>query len=186
MLRTFSPCSPTRVCYRLLKDFECNPHRLISEIRLLLCGKILINVKLYFGERRIFFSDLDTILKLLVISRCYEDNTRQCPTFPWPFSQSIIGPRGLNGRVRYGNGCGPSGMATGNNGLNGLMDQRQLNGQASRPISAGELNPLQDLHLRSINPVVYGGPSGCLAAPGFLILGRVSRLDAFSGYPFRT
>ena len=121
-----------------------------------------------------------------IILNSYENNTRQRPTFPWPFSHSIIGPRGLNGRVRYGNGCGPSGMATGNNGLNGLMDQRQLNGQASRPISAGELNPLQDLHLRSINPVVYGGPSGCLAAPGFLILGRVSRLDAFSGYPFRT
>ena len=40
--------------------------------------------------------------------------TRQRPTFPLPHSSSIIGLGGLNFRVRDGNGCGPSGMATGN------------------------------------------------------------------------
>ena len=40
--------------------------------------------------------------------------TRQRPTFPLPHSSSIIGLGGLNFRVRYGNGCGPSGKATGN------------------------------------------------------------------------
>ena len=40
--------------------------------------------------------------------------TRQRPTFPQPRGCSIIGPGGLNFRVRDGNGCGPSGMVTGN------------------------------------------------------------------------
>ncbi len=40
--------------------------------------------------------------------------TRQRPTFPQPRSCSIIGPGGLNFRVRDGNGCGPSGKVTGN------------------------------------------------------------------------
>ena len=40
--------------------------------------------------------------------------TRQRPTFPQPRSCSIIGPGGLNFRVRDGNGCGPSGLVTGN------------------------------------------------------------------------
>ena len=61
-------------------------------------------------------------------------------------------------------------------------------GQASRPISTGKLNPLLDLHLRPINLVVYKEP---LVQPvsrlkGYLILRWASRLDAFSGYPFRT
>ena len=40
--------------------------------------------------------------------------TRQRPTFPLPHGSSSIGLGGLNFRVRDGNGCGPSGMATGN------------------------------------------------------------------------
>ena len=40
-------------------------------------------------------------------------NSRQRPTFPQPRGGSIIGPGGLNFRVRDGNGCDPSGMATG-------------------------------------------------------------------------
>jgi hypothetical protein len=39
---------------------------------------------------------------------------RQRPTFPLPHGSSIIGLGGLNFRVRDGNGCDPSGMATGN------------------------------------------------------------------------
>ncbi len=38
---------------------------------------------------------------------------RQRPTFPHPRGCSIMGPGGLNGRVRDGNGWNPSGMATG-------------------------------------------------------------------------
>src|ERR1700760_2523802 len=37
--------------------------------------------------------------------------TRRQPTFP--LVCSIIGAGGLNGRVRNGNGCGPSAMVTG-------------------------------------------------------------------------
>ncbi len=37
-----------------------------------------------------------------------------------------------------------------------------------------------------INVVVFNKPSRDLIGPGDLILGQVSRLDAFSGYPFRT
>ncbi len=39
---------------------------------------------------------------------------RRRPTFPGPHGPSIIGPGGLNFRVRNGNGCIPSGIATGN------------------------------------------------------------------------
>ena len=59
-------------------------------------------------------------------------------------------------------------------------------GQASRLISTGRLNPLQDLHLRPINLVIYEEPSVPIAREGYLILGWASHLDAFSGYPFRT
>ena len=58
-------------------------------------------------------------------------------------------------------------------------------GQASRPISTGQLNALLRLHTRPINVVVYNGPSGD-CSQGYLILKEASRLDAFSGYPFRT
>ena len=58
-------------------------------------------------------------------------------------------------------------------------------GQASRPISTGKLNALLRLHTRPINVVVYNGPSGDCSR-GYLILKEASRLDAFSGYPFRT
>ena len=37
---------------------------------------------------------------------------RQRPTFPGPRNPSIIGPGGLNFRVRDGNGCCPSGITT--------------------------------------------------------------------------
>ena len=59
-------------------------------------------------------------------------------------------------------------------------------GQASRPISTGQLNTLLRLHTQPINVVVYNGPLGVAYAQGYLILKEASRLDAFSGYPFRT
>src|SRR3954454_22809118 len=54
-----------------------------------------------------------------------------------------------------------------------------------RPISTGRLHPSQGFHPRPINPIVSRGPYPRKVV-GDLILERASRLDAFSGYPFRT
>ena len=53
-------------------------------------------------------------------------------------------------------------------------------GQADRAISTGQLHGLLRFHLRPIDVVVYHG------SQRDLVLRRVSRLDAFSGYPVRT
>ena len=53
-----------------------------------------------------------------------------------------------------------------------------------RPISTGRLG-IAAVHLRPINPVFCWGPYP-LEGVGNLILKRASRLDAFSGYHFRT
>ena len=53
-----------------------------------------------------------------------------------------------------------------------------------RPISTGRLSALLRLHRRPINLVVYQG-SYSLKGMGELISRTASRLDAFSGYPFR-
>ena len=52
--------------------------------------------------------------------------------------------------------------------------------QAYRAISTSQLNALLRLHLWPIDEVVYLGPQG------YLVLRGASRLDAFSGYPFRS
>ena len=52
--------------------------------------------------------------------------------------------------------------------------------QADRAISTGQLHGLPRFHLRPIDVVVYHG------SWRDLVLRRVSRLDAFSGYPVRT
>ena len=57
-------------------------------------------------------------------------------------------------------------------------------GTSPRPISTGRLG-ITAVHLRPINPVVYWGPYP-VNPVGNLILKRASRLDAFSGYHFRT
>src|SRR5215211_6346507 len=54
-----------------------------------------------------------------------------------------------------------------------------------RSISTTRLNASPHLHLWPINLVVYQ-ESYSLMGMGDLILRRASRLDAFSGYPFRT
>ena len=54
-----------------------------------------------------------------------------------------------------------------------------------RPISTGRLHASPRFHLRPINPVIFWGPYQ-VNPVGILILERASRLDAFSGYPFRT
>ena len=55
-----------------------------------------------------------------------------------------------------------------------------LVGQADRAISTGQLRGLPRFDLRPIDVVVFHG------SQRDLVLRRVSRLDAFSGYPIRT
>ena len=54
-----------------------------------------------------------------------------------------------------------------------------------RPISTSHLHPLQGFQFRPINPMICWGPYP-LEGVRNLILEQASRLDAFSGYPFRT
>ena len=61
---------------------------------------------------------------------------------------------------------------------------RNNNPSSPRPISTGLLTTLLRLHSRPINLVVYQGPYS-LRGMGELISRTASRLDAFSGYPFR-
>ena len=67
-----------------------------------------------------------------------------------------------------------------------FRERERQYGQASRLISTGRLNTLPCLHLQPIEQVVSLFPSGPSRGRGCLILRRASRLDAFSGYPFRT
>src|SRR4029078_1526427 len=54
-----------------------------------------------------------------------------------------------------------------------------------RPVSASSLNTLRCVQVWSIDPVVCGGPYPSKRVRN-LVLEKVSRLDAFSGYPVRT
>ena len=54
-----------------------------------------------------------------------------------------------------------------------------------RPISTSQLHPLLGFYFWPINPMVWWGAL-TLKGVGDLILEQASRLDAFSGYPFRT
>ena len=123
---------------------------------------------------------------------------------------SIIGVRELDFRVRYGNGYFLSTMATGHISMSfrarsmrplrpaahapacakgksrGTHPRNQQYGQASRPISNARLNASPRLHLHPIDRIVSPGSSGGTCPRGDLVLRWASRLDAFSGYPFRT
>ncbi len=110
--------------------------------------------------------------------------------------RSTIGATALNGRVRNGIGCFARAMTTKPRKPRGgrcskpsiLSCVRLLirslsstgSNQAYRAISTGQLSTLPCLHLRPIDVVVYHGPQG------YLVLRGASRLDAFSGYPFRS
>ena len=65
-------------------------------------------------------------------------------------------------------------------------DYKIKDDQAARPISTGKLKALLPVHTRPINLVVYKGSLDPLARMGNLVLGSVSRLDAFSVYRIRT
>ena len=78
-------------------------------------------------------------------------------------------------RARAGPGC----EATGTAREPEEMGMSNANNQADRVISTGKLHTLLRFHTRPINVVVYHD------SQGILVFRLVSRLDAFSGYPFR-
>ncbi len=114
--------------------------------------------------------------------------------------RSTIGAVALNCRVRDGIGCFARAMTTKPRKKRaGKLRSHQLypsqvrvvyaidpnqpitgSNQAYRTISTGQLSSLLNLHLRPIDVVVYYG------SQGYLVLRGASRLDAFSGYPFRS
>ena len=108
--------------------------------------------------------------------------------------RSTIGATALNDRVRNGSGCFARAMTTKLKKKHQNPSQTALcsspiptrsrastrSNQAYRTISTGQLNALLRLHLRPIDVVVYDG------SQGYLVLRGASRLDAFSGYPFRS
>src|SRR5690606_27795779 len=63
--------------------------------------------------------------------------------------------------------------------LSSKMNSSNENDEVYRAISNGKLHMLPCFHTRPINVVVFHGSQGTL------VFRLVSRLDAFSGYPFR-
>ena len=129
-----------------------------------------------------------------------QKKTWQRPTLPHT-KCSTIGEEAFHGRVRFtvvfGMGtCGSRlSMATRKAIVcdacvqctdGSVSELKQQYGQASRLISTGRLNTSPCLYLRPIEQMVCLFPSGPSRGRGCLILRRASRLDAFSGYPFRT
>ena len=87
-----------------------------------------------------------------------------------------MGPRLRGDRnLGAGRGDGVGGTLFHRCGATGLRRD-----QADRAISTGQLRGLPRFHLRPIDVVVFHG------SQRDLVLRRVSRLDAFSGYPVRT
>jgi hypothetical protein len=124
---------------------------------------------------------------------------------------STIGAEGFHGRVRDGIGClapryghqagkpVPAKPVPAEAGSGDLLscEKEEVSGEAirvlplcaavlcwgssaNRAISTGQLRGLPRFHLRPIDVVVFHG------SRRDLVLRRVSRLDAFSGYPVRT
>jgi hypothetical protein len=65
------------------------------------------------------------------------------------------------------------------------LGQPLINVVKHSAISTGQLNTSPCLHFPPIDLVVFQGPSSLRRGNRDLILGGASRLDAFSGYPFR-
>ena len=100
---------------------------------------------------------------------------------------------GLTALFGMGRGVSPSLCATGDfakpppvelENRTKPKDEGKNNPSSPRPISTGQLSTSLRLHRRPINLVVYQG-SYSLKGMGELISRTASRLDAFSGYPFR-
>ena len=126
----------------------------------------------------------------------FRKNVRQRPTLPQGPPCSTIGAEKLSFRVRNGTGRFPLAMTAetllrydprpylGNRTVDANI-RNDCEWTSPRPISTGQLHTLPCFHFRPINPVVYWGPYQ-VNPVGVLILERASRLDAFSGYHFRT
>ena len=117
---------------------------------------------------------------------------RRRPTLPGGCPPSTIGAERLNCSVRNGKRCFPLAMRHRNFARRPRWSLKTAQGRkvsnkypsSPRPISTGRLSALLRLHRRPINLVVYQG-SYSLKGMGELISRTASRLDAFSGYPFR-
>ena len=115
---------------------------------------------------------------------------RRCPTFP-PGLGSIIGAGRLSFRVRDGSGRFPVAVAAVTLFMGvvvvgwGVVFGVVAVCVSFRPVSASSLHPLLSFQVWPIDPVVCGGPYPTKWVRN-LILEKVSRLDAFSGYPART
>ena len=104
---------------------------------------------------------------------------------PWtPISAVAVGWSSLCGRVVCGDGVVCVLLSLNTCKLVGLLVVLGVCVASVRPISTGRLG-IAAVHLRPINPIVCWGPY-TLEGWGNLILKRASRLDAFSGYHFRT
>ena len=134
---------------------------------------------------------------------------RRCPTLPHPGGCSTIGAGSLSFRVRKGRSgrvpaamtaatrsraatprpAGGCGVRVSHSGRESPSPQRMEREEKCvglvGPLVPVGFTPLRGVHVRSINPVVFGGPSH-REGGGELVLKRASRLDAFSGYPSRT
>ena len=104
--------------------------------------------------------------------------------------RSTIGAGVFHGRVRNGIGCSHPAITTRSAKHKQTrswsfkchdisVDTSNENDQANRAISTGKLHTLLRFHTRPINVVVFHD------SQGILVSRSVSRLDAFSGYPFR-
>ena len=106
-------------------------------------------------------------------SRLFLRLFRRLPTLPRSCPRSTISSRGLNFRVRDGNGCDPSDRATGKLELNrksrtrkmALLALSKFYGQANGLISTGQLNTLLCLHTQPIYVVVFHESHGEHSSP---------------------
>ena len=133
--------------------------------------------------------------------------SRRLPTLPPGDPGSTLGAGGLSMRVRDGSARVPPAVGVDSQGRcaasppgadapRGLVsfqigqDPSGIPGhlpcQTTRPLSTGRLRALPRFHLRPIKQVVFLRPSGSAEALREEVLGGGSRLDAFSGSPFRT
>ena len=124
-------------------------------------------------------------------------SNRQLSILPGRFQPSTFGVCELNYRVRHGYGCILTAIAT--ESLRDVLSKlyRRKSRRLSpfsrafvkffklrpRPISTVSLQTSRLFHSQPINLIVFKGSYSLLMRS--LILGRASRLDAFSVYPFR-
>ena len=123
--------------------------------------------------------------------RAYEEIFRRRPTLPHSYPCSTIGAKGLNFRVRDGFGCFPFAITTEKN----CMRYKLIKTLNSIKIVAkphGLLVPVSSTCCHAYTPGLSTLSSSrglqvvCFHTTGYLISRWASRLDAFSGYPFRT